>query len=100
MTRQRTLVGILHRFGMPVASCSTSVHTFIYERPRIQELFAQSVDDKYEAVQVKLANYWRGLTFTHPVQLHLHGLPHDLIVEIISDFVKEHDAERTQNRQL
>ena len=42
---------------------------------------------------MKLANYWRGLTLTHPVQLHLHGLPHDLIVEIISDFVKEHDAD-------
>ena len=67
-------------------------HISFTKEPRIQELFAQSVDDKYEAVQVKLANYWRGLTLTHPVQLHLHGLPHDLIVEIISDFVKEHDA--------
>jgi protoporphyrinogen oxidase len=50
------------------------------------------VNDRYEAVQVKLDNYWRGLRLTHPVQLHLNGLPHDLIVEIISDFVKEHDG--------
>jgi protoporphyrinogen oxidase len=61
---------------------------------RIQNLFAQYVDDKYEAVQVKLNNYWRGLRLTHPVQLHLNGLPKDLIVEIVADFVKEHEVER------
>ena len=67
-------------------------HISFTKDPRIQELFARYVDDKYEAVQVKLDNYWRGLKLTHPVQLHLNGLPHDLIVEIIADFVKEHDA--------
>src|SRR5882672_10520081 len=61
---------------------------------RIQKLFARYVDEKYEAVQVKLDNYWRGLRLTHPVQLHLNGLPKDLIVEIIADFVKEHQVER------
>ena len=61
---------------------------------RIQNLFAQYVDQKYEAIQVKLDNYWRGLRLTHPVQLHLNGLPKDLIVEIIADFVKEHGVER------
>lgn len=69
-------------------------HISFTKDPRIQELFAQYVDQKYEAVQVKLDNYWRGLRLTHPVQLHLNGLPHDLIVEIIADFVKEHDAEQ------
>ena len=67
-------------------------HISFTKDPRIQEMFAQAVDDKYEAVQVKLDNYWKGLKLTHPVQLHLNGLPRDLIVEIISDFVKEHDA--------
>jgi protoporphyrinogen oxidase len=61
---------------------------------RIQNLFAKHVDQKYEAVQVKLDNYWRGLRLTHPVQLHLNGLPKDLIVEIVADFVKEHGVER------
>lgn len=64
---------------------------------RIQKLFAQYVDEKYEAVQVKLNNYWRGLRLTHPVQLHLNGLPKDLIVEIVADFVKEHGVERKIN---
>ena len=69
-------------------------HISFTKDPRIQELFARFVDDKFEAVQVKLDNYWRGLKLTHPVQLHLNGLPHDLTIEIISDFVKEHDAEQ------
>jgi protoporphyrinogen oxidase len=68
-------------------------HISFTKDPRIQELFAGYVDQKFEAVQVKLDNHWRGLKLTHPVQLHLNGLPRDLIVEIIADFVKEHDAQ-------
>ncbi len=68
-------------------------HISFTKDPRIQELFARLVGDKYEAVQVKLDNYWRGLKLTHPVQLHLNGLPHDLTIDIITDFVKEHDVE-------
>jgi protoporphyrinogen oxidase len=67
-------------------------HISFTKDPRIQELFARYVGDRYEAVQVKLDNYWQGRRLTHPVQLHLNGLPHDLIIEIITDFVKEHDA--------
>jgi len=69
-------------------------HISFTKDPRIQELFAQFVDHKFEAVQVKLDNYWRGLRLTHPVQLHLNGLPRDLIVEIVADFVREHQMER------
>jgi protoporphyrinogen oxidase len=64
-------------------------HISFTKDTRIQELFAEWVDQQYESVQVKLNNYWRGVRLTHPVQLHLHGLPHDLVVEIIADFVKE-----------
>lgn len=67
-------------------------HISFTKDTRIQEMLAGYVDQKYEALQVKLDNYWRGLKLTHPVQLHLNGLPHDLIVEIVADFVKVHDA--------
>src|SRR5260370_16748820 len=56
----------------------------------IQSLFAESVDQAYETVQIKLNNYWRGHWPLHPVQLHLHGLPEDVVVKVISDFVEEH----------
>jgi len=66
-------------------------HISFTKDPRIQELLAGFVDNEYEALQVKLDNYWRGLRLTHPVQLHLNGLPKDLIVEILVDFVKAHN---------
>ena len=67
-------------------------HISFTKDPRIQALLARFIDDKYEALQVKLDNYWRGLKLTHPEQLHLNGLPHDLVVDIVSDFVKVHEA--------
>jgi protoporphyrinogen oxidase len=66
-------------------------HISFTKDPRFQELLAEFVDQEYVALQVKLDNIWRGLRLTHPVQLHLNGLPKDLIVEIISDFVKVND---------
>jgi protoporphyrinogen oxidase len=66
-------------------------HISFTKDERVQGLFAGWVEDRYEALQVRLDNYWRGLRLTHPVQLHLNGLPHDLIVEIIADFVRTQD---------
>ena len=59
-------------------------HISFTKDPRIQELFADSVDQQYETVQINLNNYWRGYWPQHPVQLHLHGLPEDVIVKVIS----------------
>ena len=67
-------------------------HISFTKDARIQELLAGFIDHEYEALQIKLNNYWRGYWLTHPVQLHLNGLPKDLIVEIIVDFVKEQHA--------
>lgn len=64
-------------------------HISFTKDPRIQELFAESVDQHYETVQINLNNYWQGYWPLHPVQLHLHGLPDDTIVKVISDFVEE-----------
>jgi len=69
-------------------------HISFSKDPRIQELFAKYVDQKYEAVQVQLDNYWRGLRLIHPDHHNLIGIPKDLIVEIVADFVKEQGVER------
>ena len=47
---------------------------------RIQDLLADNVRGEYESIQIYLNNYWNGYWLTHPVQLHMHGLPEDLIV--------------------
>jgi protoporphyrinogen oxidase len=73
-------------------------HISFTKDPRIQELFADSVEQKYETVQINLNNYWRGYWPLHPVQLHLHGLPDDIIVKVIEDFVEERQtSERVIN---
>jgi protoporphyrinogen oxidase len=64
-------------------------HISFTQDERIQGLFADSVDQLYETIQINLNNYWRGHWPQHPVQLHLQGLPEDVIVKVISDFVEE-----------
>ena len=67
-------------------------HISFTKDTRIQDLFADSVDQRYETIQINLNNYWRGYWPLHPVQLHLHGLPEDIIIKVISDFVEERSA--------
>jgi protoporphyrinogen oxidase len=71
-------------------------HISYTKDPRIQDLLADSVDQRYETLKVNLNNYWRGYWPKHPVQQHLHGLPEETIVKVIADFVAEaHAPERT-----
>jgi len=67
-------------------------HISFTKDSRIQELFAESVEQKYETVQINLNNYWQGHWPLHPVQLHLHGLPENVVVKVIEDFVEERQA--------
>ncbi len=67
-------------------------HISFTKDTRIQEIFADSVDQQYETIQINLNNYWRGYWPQHPVQVHLHGLPEDVIVKVIKDFVEESQA--------
>src|SRR5262245_10485437 len=67
-------------------------HISFTKDARVQDFLANNVDGEYEALQIELNNYWRGYWLTHPVQLHMHGLPHDLVVQIVKEFVDEHHA--------
>jgi protoporphyrinogen oxidase len=67
-------------------------HISFTKDERIQQLFAESVDGQFETVQINLNNYWRGYWPTHPVQLHLYGLPTDVVVKVIEDFVGVQNA--------
>jgi protoporphyrinogen oxidase len=67
-------------------------HISFTKDARIQNLLAENVDHQYETVQINLNNYWRGHWPQHPVQLHLHGLPEDVIIKVLTDFVEVHKA--------
>lgn len=67
-------------------------HISFTKDPRIQELFAESVGQQYETLKINLNNYWRGYWPQHPVQVNLNGLPEDLIIKVINEFVEERQA--------
>jgi protoporphyrinogen oxidase len=72
-------------------------HVSFTKDERIQALLAESVDHRYETVQIYLNNFWRGYWPAHPVQLHLHGLPDDLVVKILTEFI---EADRAPERPI
>ena len=74
-------------------------HVSFTDDSRIRALLASNVDDAYETIHARVNNYWRGQWIKHPVQVNLHGLPADLIVRILTDFVAAQavDASRVAN---
>lgn len=60
-------------------------HVSFTKDKRIQKAFAKSVEDAYEVIQVKVDNFWKGKWIKHPAICNLHGLPAELVYEIIRD---------------
>jgi len=63
-------------------------HVSFTKHERLQRLFADSIDQKYEVLHTKVNNYWKGHWVKHPAQVNLHGLPTDLVVNCVKDFVE------------
>ena len=63
-------------------------HISFTDDERLQELLAENVDHEYETLKATVNNYWKGYWIKHPAQCNLHGLPADLVVDVIDDFVK------------
>ena len=62
-------------------------HISFTSNKRLQNLFAESLGGDYENLIASVNNYWQGHYIKHPAQVNLHGLPVDLIVNCIDDFV-------------
>ena len=62
-------------------------HISFTKNKRIQDLFARSVNQRFEIIQAQISNFWKGFWIKHPAQCNLYGLPEDVIVEILRDFV-------------
>lgn len=72
-------------------------HISFTKDKRLQSLFAESVLNQYEIVKASTNNYWKGYWIKHPAQCNLNGLPADLVVEIISDFVNKDSTREITN---
>ncbi len=65
---------------------------------RLQNLLAGAVDGRFEIIQTRVNNHWRGHWIKHPAQCNLHGLPEDLVVSVLEDFVAAQHAEPAEIR--
>lgn len=62
-------------------------HISFTKHEHVRDLLAENVAGRYEERRLRIDNYWRGYRIPHPVQCNLRGLPSDLIVQVINDFV-------------
>jgi protoporphyrinogen oxidase len=62
-------------------------HVSFTKDERVQQILAEAVGGRYEAVPIGLDNYWKGRILTHPLQVNLHGLPPELVIQILLDLV-------------
>lgn len=70
-------------------------HISFTKNERVRELLAANIEGRHEEPQLEIDNYWRGHRITHPVQCNLKGLPADLVVDVIKDFVAVHGSQLT-----
>ena len=63
-------------------------HVSFTKDERVREILAEAVDQKYEVLNTKVNNHWKGYWIKHPAQVNLYGLPPELVVRIIADYVK------------
>ena len=73
-------------------------HVSFTDDKRIQDLLAESVNQQYETVRYGVNNYWKGRWIKHPAHCNLHGLPTDLVVKILGDFIKAQQNGETKVR--
>jgi len=65
----------------------TGPHISFTKDERIQKLFAESIKNKYATFDVAVNNLWNGHWIKHPAQVNLHGLPEELVIDIIEEFI-------------
>ncbi len=69
-------------------------HISFTKDKRVQSLLAKSVNNEYEVINAKVNNYWKGHWIKHPAQCNLYGLPSELIVNILREFIETTYSER------
>lgn len=72
-------------------------HVSFTKQEKIKQLFAEAVNNDYLSIDAYIDNYWQGQSIRHPVITNIHGMPRDLVVKCISDFVK---AQNTPNSTI
>ncbi len=72
-------------------------HVSFTKMDKIKKIFADAVNGDYLSIDAQIDNYWQGRFVRHPVITNLHGLPHELVVKCIADYV---EAKRNTNQTI
>lgn len=62
-------------------------HVSFTSNKYVKNLFAKSVNYKYEEKEVSCLNYWKGYWIKHEPQNNLHSLPKEVIKKCLIDFI-------------
>jgi protoporphyrinogen oxidase len=62
-------------------------HISFTTNEHVKKILADNVRGREENRKLTIDNYWRGYRIPHPVHCNLRGLPSDLVIKIIEDFV-------------
>jgi protoporphyrinogen oxidase len=68
-------------------------HVSFTKIERLQKLFAENVDFKYQTLKTYVNNHWKGYWIKHPAQCNLYGLPPELLVNILQDFIHTQNSD-------
>ncbi|TAM69478.1 MAG: hypothetical protein EPN48_08960 [Microbacteriaceae bacterium] len=63
-------------------------HISFTRHEHVKQILAENIRGEFEENVLAIDNYWHGLRLSHPVQINLRGLPSDLVVRVIADFVE------------
>jgi len=74
-------------------------HLSFTKNERLQQLFADSVNDKYEVIRARPNNYWKGHWIKHPAICNLSSLPANVVVDCLKDFIGAHNDQENNVQQ-
>jgi protoporphyrinogen oxidase len=73
--------------GRGVWTFDDGPHVSFTKDTRIQEILANNIGGAYHSVPTGVNNYWQGYWIKHPAQCNLFGLPSELVIRCVEDFV-------------
>jgi protoporphyrinogen oxidase len=62
-------------------------HISFTKHNHVRDVLAENVLGRFEERSLKIDNYWHGHRIPHPVQCNLQGLPAELVIKVIEDFI-------------
>lgn len=63
-------------------------HVSFTKNEKVRKIFAEAIDNQYLSIDAYIDNYWRGQYIRHPVITNMHGMPHDVVVKCIADYIE------------